>query len=209
MTRIPLHPAPEPLDTSPGPCNRRDLLRQGVCACLGAGLATDIACFCHFSRYDPADERPQPGDWLVDANAEGPPRPLRVEDIPQAAKPLQALAMDGTTKVVRDGSRLNKLVLIRLDTAGFDDSTRARSAQGVLAYSGVCTHQGCDVTEWVDTDRTLMCFCHFSRYDPANDGQVLAGPAPRSLPALPLTEKAGVLAVAGPFTTSPGAKTAG
>lgn len=45
----------------------------------------------------------------------------------------------------------------------------------VLAYSSVCTHQGCVVTAESSKD-DFFCACHGSRFKPA-DGTVLDGPA--------------------------------
>jgi thiosulfate dehydrogenase (quinone) large subunit len=54
-----------------------------------------------------------------------------------------------------------------------------------VAYSAVCTHAGCTVA--YDGSRgELVCPCHGSIYDPRHGAQVVAGPAPRPLPALPV-----------------------
>ena len=50
----------------------------------------------------------------------------------------------------------------------------------VVAFSSVCTHQGCAV------ESTFKCPCHGSRYDPVT-GENLAGPAPLPLPAIEVT----------------------
>ena len=198
------HTTHEPhTDPSPSIEGRRDVLKR--CACLGAGLAA--AAIVPAQAQDGADQRPTKGDRLVAAGSDGVPRPLTVADLKPGAKPVQAFPFDPVNKQVRDGSRFNKILLVRLDPASIDAATKARAADGVVAFSAVCTHQGCDVTEWVEADQSLMCFCHFSRYDPARGAQVIAGPAPRSLPALPLAVDRGQLMVAGPFTSSPGTKT--
>jgi len=54
-----------------------------------------------------------------------------------------------------------------------------------VAYSAVCTHQGCTVAYEKDTNR-LACPCHGSVFDPAKGAEVLGGPAPRSLPEIPV-----------------------
>jgi Rieske Fe-S protein len=48
------------------------------------------------------------------------------------------------------------------------------------AFSAICTHQGCTVNKV--EDGTIDCPCHGSKYRVA-DGSVVAGPAPRPLPA--------------------------
>lgn len=54
-----------------------------------------------------------------------------------------------------------------------------------VAYSAVCTHAGCTVA--YDSARgELVCPCHGSIYDPRHGAQVVAGPAPRPLPVVPV-----------------------
>ncbi|WP_318204304.1 Rieske (2Fe-2S) protein [Streptomyces sp. SCL15-4] len=52
------------------------------------------------------------------------------------------------------------------------------------AFSAVCTHQGCTVSQV--TDGTILCPCHGSRFRIA-DGSVAAGPANRPLAEEPVT----------------------
>lgn len=142
------------------------------------------------------------GDLLVAAKGDAT-APLKAEDIKAGAKPVLAWPYDLGQKAARSDSRLNKLLLIRMDSAEMSDEMKQRSAGGVLAYSSICTHQACDVTEYVAADKLLMCFCHFSKFNPG-DGSVAKGPATKSLPFVPLTEKDGLLVVAGGFSNKPG-----
>src|SRR5215212_941497 len=52
-----------------------------------------------------------------------------------------------------------------------------------VAYSAVCTHQGCTVAY---KGGNLACPCHGSVFDPARGAEVIAGPAPRPLPEIPV-----------------------
>lgn len=189
------------------PCTgRRRALKLGACACVGMGL--DAAGLNRALADEPAEQRPTKGDRLVVADSDGTRRPLSAGEVKVGEKPLFVFPYDVDKKLVRDGSRLNKVLLIRLDPRSLDDATRARSADGVLAFSAVCTHQGCDVSEWVPQSKTLLCFCHFSRFDPCQSGEVMAGPAPRRLPHLPIAIDRGELIVNGSFSASPGVKKA-
>ena len=149
----------------------------------------------------PENERPKEGDFLVSINSETLV-PLQPKDIPSGGPPVVAWPMDGN--LVRKGSRLNKVLLLRLDPATLVGVTQQRAADGVVAYSAICPHAGCDVDAWVDDQKILECSCHYSRYNPRNGAAVLDGPAPRTLPALPLKIVDGNLAVAKPFTARVG-----
>jgi ubiquinol-cytochrome c reductase iron-sulfur subunit len=82
-----------------------------------------------------------------------------------------------------------------------------RIRAGVVAYSKICTHAGCAISLYrkptfpdVQPGPALVCPCHYSTFDPAQDGKVLFGPAGRPLPRLPLeTDRAGNLRAAGNF----------
>jgi len=74
-----------------------------------------------------------------------------------------------------------------------------RAADGVVAYSGVCTHTGCDVTDWFGDTLHFKCPCHESEFDPGDGARVVGGPAPLPLAALPLKLVDGALVVASPF----------
>jgi rieske iron-sulfur protein len=141
----------------------------------------------------------------VDEDAEGTPQPLRVADL-KPAKPMLAYPFDPKSGKRRDDTRLNKLVLIRLPEADMAPATRARAAGGVLAYSAICTHQNCDVKTWLSKERVLACFCHASKFALLDGAGVVAGPANRALPAVPLALAADgeQLVIAGGFTAPPG-----
>ena len=145
---------------------------------------------------DPADERPKEGDQLV-AVGVAELVALSPSDIP--ASQILAWPMEPGSNVVRNGSRLNKVILVRLDPATLAGPTRERSADGVVAYSAICPHAGCEVDGWVAEQRILECPCHNSRYDPRNAAAIIDGPTTRALAALPLKIVNGKLTVAQPF----------
>jgi Rieske Fe-S protein len=176
--------------------SRRSFL-TGACA-LGAEFAIGGAALA-----DAADERPKEGDLLVRADGESR-TPLEPKDIPLDGPPLLAWSMDAGADVVRSGSRLNKVLLLRLDPATLVGVTRERAAEGVVAYSAICPHAGCEVNVWFAEQKTLECSCHYSHYNPREGAAVIDGPTPRALAALPLKIADGKLAVAKPFTARVG-----
>lgn len=150
-----------------------------------------------------SDERPQKGDLLVVSEGEHAGDVIKPEDLKLGEPPMHAWPKDPKTSVVRNGSRLNEILIVRLDPTELDDDTRARAADGILAYSAICTHAGCPVTGWLkgeagDND-VFKCFCHNSEYDPRHSAEVVFGPAPRRLAALPLAIADGSLVVSAQF----------
>jgi rieske iron-sulfur protein len=143
------------------------------------------------------------GDRLVEEDAEGTPTPLRLADL-KPGRPVTAYPFDTQNGAARNESRLNKLVLIRLPDAEMTNETRARSAGGVVAYSAICTHQGCDVKTWMAKEKALVCYCHSSKFALLDSGAVVGGPASRPLPAIPLALDGEYLVIAGAFTATPG-----
>src|ERR671910_2315323 len=70
----------------------------------------------------------------------------------------------------------NPAFLVHLDNGDF------------VAYSAVCTHQACNVAY---QDGNLACPCHGSVFDPADGAAVVAGPAQRPLPEIPVKVQGG------------------
>jgi rieske iron-sulfur protein len=160
-----------------------------------------------------SDERPQKADVLVFAEGERAGEVIKPEDLKLGGPPVRAWPKDPKTSVVRKGSRLNEVLIIKLDPAELDDETRARFADGIVAYSDTCTHAGCPITGWVTgatgDKNVFKCFCHNSEFDPRQGAQVVFGPAPRRLAALPLTTADGYLTVAATFVGKVGAQQPG
>src|ERR1700716_601408 len=150
-----------------------------------------------------SDERPQKADVLVFSEGEHAGEVIKPQDLELGGPPVHAWPRDSKTSVVRDGSRLNEILVIRLDPAELDDDTRSRAPDGIVAYSAICTHAGCPITAWMkgatgDKDM-LKCVCHNSEFDPRNSAQVVFGPARRRLAALPLTTTDSSLTIAAGF----------
>ena len=79
------------------------------------------------------------------------------------------------------------------------------TVDGVIAFSAICTHQGCELNAWDPSTAKLRCFCHGSEFLPEKAGEVAHGPASKQLPMLPLKKgDGGKLMVADGFTAQPG-----
>jgi Rieske Fe-S protein len=178
---------------------RRTVLK----AALGFGLCfsfPDVVDTAYAQADDPKVARPQEGDQLVFAFGEKEGQIVTPGDLPLGGPQQLAYPMDPRKKIVRNGSTLNLVALIRFDPPELTDETRALAADGVVAYSAVCTHQGCPVSMWQAQAKTLFCACHATQFDPRDRARVVDGPAPRRLPMLPIKTVGGALTVAGEFT---------
>ncbi len=76
---------------------------------------------------------------------------------------------------------------------------------GILCYSKICTHVGCPISLWEQQTHHLLCPCHQSTFDLANNGKVIFGPAARHLPQLPMAlDDEGYLIATSDFTEAVG-----
>jgi rieske iron-sulfur protein len=177
---------------------RRTLLKGALGLSIGLTVVPVAG-----SQQDPAAGRPREGDLLV-RDGDTSRVPLGPADIPLDSGPTVAWAMDPADRTVRLNSRLNRLILMHFDAQHLADDTKAVAADGVVAYTAICTHSGCEVEDWLKEEQLLYCACHSSKFDPRHGARVVEGPAPRSLPALPLRVADGNLVVAKPFSARVG-----
>ena len=178
--------------------------RSVVLGTLVAGTCASLAGTASADDDDPRKEkRPQKGDLFVFSEGEREGQTITPGDLRIGEAPVHAWPKDPTDAIVRDGSRLNEVLILRLDPGSLDEDTRPRAAEGIVAYSAICSHAGCPVTAWIKAtegnDDVLKCMCHNSEYDPRRAAVVVFGPAPRRLAALPVMIRDGALVVAAPF----------
>lgn len=171
---------------------RRAAVKFGALASLGFPLAA--------TAQPPARQKPQAGDFLVFEEGPNTGEVVRPELLELDQRPVSALARDPGTDTLRNGSRLNRVMVTRIDTSKLTPRYQRHVADGVIAYSIVCTHTGCDVTNWDSEDKLMACPCHESQFDIYAGGNVVGGPAPRPLAMLPLTIQDGEVVVAAGFS---------
>jgi Rieske Fe-S protein len=172
---------------------------------IGATLAPSIlratpAEAADDDAIDPRKMRAQEGDQLKFKATSRKGEIITLADVELGAKPLVAYPYDPVNGVLRKGSRLNQILILRLSEDDYTDETRARAMEGVIAYSAICSHQNCPVTGWHPEHLQFICPCHETHYDPKDGARVVSGPAKRALPALPLTAKDGVLTASAGLT---------
>lgn len=123
------------------------------------------------------------GDLLVYATGDQSGQPVN----------LAAIEPGAAVQVFPEGKSDDQNNLIEL--------VRLAENQGIVAYSAICTHLGCTVLANLNEEGHIVCPCHASVFDPANDAEVLNGPAGRPLPTLPISEGAdGTVVANGSFS---------
>jgi rieske iron-sulfur protein len=102
---------------------------------LGAALALVPWAPFPARAEDQANDRtsgpPQTGDHLVFLTGPKKDQPVRSDDLELGGPQAQAYPAD-PKGVVRDGSLLNLVLLVRVGSDGLDEETRARSRGGRL-----------------------------------------------------------------------------
>jgi quinol---cytochrome c reductase iron-sulfur subunit len=144
------------------------------------------------------------GTRLVDEQG----RPFRADEIEE--KTFYTAFPEGADKE----NFASPLVVVRLrpDQLDLPSQNASFDANGIVAFSKICTHAGCAIAlyrapmfEPTDPKPALVCPCHYSTFDPATGGSVIFGPAGRKLPMLPLEVDAkGFLRARGNFDSPVG-----
>ena len=124
---------------------RRTVLKAGIGAGIGLSLTPELVM---------GQDGPKPGDLLVRVG-DAMKQPLSPGEIKRGAKPVIAWAMDPMNETLRDGSKLNQVLLVRFDSSNLAQDTRSRAADGVVAYSAICTHADCVVDDFLADEQVL------------------------------------------------------
>ena len=187
--------------------DRRNLLKAGAVLVSGATLDLSLS-----SAYAASDDTaaaaklpPQKGDRIQVIKGDMKDQFIRADSLELNAIAVEGFPYDPQADVLRRKSRLNRLLILRLDPEEMDEPTRARSIDGLLAYSAMCTHRSCTIKSWMEEERHLRCHCHLSEFAALSEGSVKGGPARKQLPMVPLgvDDEGFVIAVDG-FTRKPG-----
>ncbi|MGR8950746.1 MAG: QcrA and Rieske domain-containing protein [Gammaproteobacteria bacterium] len=181
--------------------SRRSLFRSAAIIAGGVPLAA------HAAKSKKPEKMPaQVGDVLAFPSWENAGRLVKASELSSGEKPLTVYPHDLTLGITRERFRLNQILLLKLETSDIDEATAEISNGGLLAYSGVCTHTACAVSEWDDDKMHFICPCHSSEFDPKRQARVVNGPASRSLPSLSIEIRDDLIVISGGFSAKVGAK---
>jgi ubiquinol-cytochrome c reductase iron-sulfur subunit len=89
---------------------------------------------------------------------------------------------------LQDAKAKAAVILVRMQPDDIHPYPQRRDwgVDGILCFSKICTHLGCPISLWEQQTHNLLCPCHQSTFDLADNGKVIFGPAARSLPQLPI-----------------------
>ena len=136
---------------------------------LGLGLALPML-EARAATDDPRQARPQEGDQFVYFTGERKGEIVTAADLPMGGPQIMVYPKDPATDTVRDGSRLNQVLMIRLEPEQLSKDTLANAAEGVVAYSAACTPD----TFVFDGDRRLVYRGRLDDSRPRTDRPVTA-----------------------------------
>lgn len=119
------------------------------------------------------------------------------------------IAPDGILTIFPEGNiddGLSPALLINLGGAFSSFNNHNNWNVGTLvAFSKVCTHAACPASLYNVLSHQLICPCHQSTFDVLEDCKPVFGPAPRSLPQLPIaTDAQGYIISQSDYTRAPG-----
>ena len=174
---------------------RRPLIVGSMAAALGlVGLPAIVLL---------RDLGPLPGKVLEETMWE-PGLHILVAETHQKIRPqdlevgtLVSAVPEGIDEVMHEEGNLNALakaavMLIRMDPSEIvaDQTPEGEDSwtyEGILCFSKICTHVGCALGLYEQLTHHMLCPCHQSTFDLADKGNVIFGPAARSLPQLAIT----------------------
>jgi cytochrome b6-f complex iron-sulfur subunit len=159
--------------------SRERFIRLGTALGVGAAGASLAACGGSASSGGGSGGQKSDGGGGYGGGNSGDQGGKSSEKGSKAASSSDAIAAESD---VAPGSAVtfknagSPAVLVHLDNGDF------------VAYSAICTHQGCTVAY---KNGQLACPCHGSVFDPADGAAVVAGPAPKPLPEIPVKVQGG------------------
>jgi ubiquinol-cytochrome c reductase iron-sulfur subunit len=190
-----------------GISRRKLLAAAGTASAAGLGviIVTPAASLGPRVRKTLTDSPWAAGRRLVDEDDQ----PIRADDL--AVGSFTTAFPEGADK--RDLGSPVIVLRVRPDEVHASPRRADWSPDGVFAYSKICTHAGCAISEFryplfeqdTNTGPALVCPCHYSTFDPTRGAEVIFGPAGRPLPQLPLRVDAdGALRAGGGLSDAPG-----
>ncbi|WP_161882245.1 ubiquinol-cytochrome c reductase iron-sulfur subunit [Deinococcus alpinitundrae] len=167
----------------------------------GLGLVTALAGVRPPNRITFGKLPAVDGDILVHAEGPNDGQPIKVADLNDKITRAWPQGKDnkGNTVIKKDEPN-NLLIIYKFPVNELIAPTNLKGTdQGVVAYSGICQHLGCQVGDNASKPETILCPCHSGAYDPRAGCKVIGGPPPKPLPQLPIKLSGDGVTVAAPL----------
>ncbi|MCL6569657.1 MAG: Rieske 2Fe-2S domain-containing protein [Meiothermus silvanus] len=155
----------------------------------------------------PEKEPVKAGDILVWAQGAKAGQDITPADLQAALKSdppfIIAYPMNPDNNVVMKQAATNTIMVMQLEPSSLSPETAKYAAQGIVAYSAICKHLGCTISQW--KNNVWHCPCHGGEYDPRQGAKVVAGPPPGPVPQLPIKLEGNRIVATAGFLFKPGA----
>lgn len=149
---------------------------------------------------------PVEGDILVHASASKEGQPITIGELSDQLVRAWPMGKDAEgNNLIRKADPNNVLAVYRFAAGELQEPTQLDATVDgqIVAYSDICTHAGCSVSDDDQTEGQMKCPCHSGQYDPKRGCVVVGGPPPRPLAQLPIRQQGDNLVVAGFFLENP------
>ncbi|MGV3103431.1 cytochrome bc1 complex Rieske iron-sulfur subunit [Rothia sp. 32237D007AR] len=171
---------------------RRPLLRNTLIGSLILAPLTFVTLFRDLGPADPSVLKYTLWDEGVRLVRDPSGTPIRAADVTLGS--AYHVLPETLSSLTHENGYLEEkakavVLLMRLDPADIKKITPGRenwNVDGIYAYSKVCTHVGCPIALYEQRTHHLLCPCHQSTFDAAEECKVIFGPAGHALPQLPI-----------------------
>jgi rieske iron-sulfur protein len=175
---------------------RRDVLK-GACTVVGATAVMSVGASLP-AYADPQKGVPQVGDVFVFTAGPKKGNVVTVDDVVVDANPITVQAKD-PNGAVRDGDNCTVL-LYRVAKDKVPADMAPDTIDGLAAWSAVCTHQGCMLTDIHLKSEAVnafgfICPCHDAIFDPLQEGKNTGGATSATLAYFPIKSDGGKIVV--------------
>ncbi len=178
---------------------RRDVLK-GTCGlmCAAAAMSVGVVGISVPAYADIQKDAPQVGDVFVFTAGPKKDSVVMVDDVVLDAAPLTVMAK-APNGAVRDGDNFTTL-LYRVAKDKVPSDMAPDTVDGIMAYSAVCTHQGCLMSELHQKSEAVnafgfICPCHDAIFDPLQEGKNTGGATSATLAYFPIKSDGGKIVV--------------
>jgi Rieske Fe-S protein len=175
---------------------RRNVLK-GTCGLVGAAAVMSVGASVP-AYAEPQKDCPQVGDVFVFADGPKKGNVVKVDDVVLDAAPLTVMPKD-PAGAVRDGENFTTL-LYRIAKDKVPADMAPDTIDGLAAWSAVCTHQGCLMTDIHQISTAVaafgfICPCHDAIFDPTQEGKNTGGATSATLAYYPIKSDGGTIVV--------------